>query len=140
MDHLLKKNALVDKKKLALVKTNSDVEFGQIIKTLNEEKQEQDKKKIANIKAKVLTIARFNRMLKNAKENSESLTKLKSRSNDGKLPKDILLKNEEEIKSDINHFLALKKLDSDNEKFPIMAFKKRESLKNVIPKQAQQKK
>ena len=72
-------------------------------------------------------------MLKNAKENSESLTKLKNRSNDGKLPKDILLKNEEEIKSDINHFLALKKLDSDNEKFPIVAFKKRESLKNVVP-------
>ena len=44
---------------------------------LAEEKKEQDKEKIAKIKAKVLTVARFNRMLKNAKENSEIISKAK---------------------------------------------------------------
>jgi hypothetical protein len=33
-----------------------------------------------------MTIARFNRMLKNAKENSELLTEAKKISHDGKLP------------------------------------------------------
>lgn len=41
---------------------------------------------MASIKAKVLTIARFNRMLRNAKENSELLTKARMVSSDGKLP------------------------------------------------------
>jgi hypothetical protein len=38
------------------------------------------------IKAKVMTIARFSRMLKNSKENSEILAKAKKYSSDGKLP------------------------------------------------------
>jgi hypothetical protein len=33
-----------------------------------------------------MTVARFNRMLKNAKENQEILTKAKGLSRDGKLP------------------------------------------------------
>ena len=41
--------------------------------TLEEEKKIESQRKIASIKAKVLTIARFNRMLKNAKENQELL-------------------------------------------------------------------
>jgi len=36
---------------------------------LQEEQKQESQKKIAKIKAKVLTVARFNRMLKNAKEN-----------------------------------------------------------------------
>ena len=65
-----------------------------------------------------MTVARFNRMLKNAKENTEVLTNFKKVSHDGKLPKGALLKTVEETKSDINQFLALRKLDSENEKFP----------------------
>ena len=91
-------------------------------------------KKIANIKAKVLTIARFNRMLKNAKENHEILTKAKKYSADGKLPQGTLLKTVDEIKSDVGQFLALKKMDSDNEKFPIQVYKRRESEKQVKKK------
>jgi hypothetical protein len=49
----------------------------------------------------VLTIARFNRMLKNAKENTELLTKAKKYSHDGKLPQGTLLKTVDEIKSDV---------------------------------------
>jgi len=54
------------------------------------------------VKAKVLTIARFNRMLKNAKENSEILTKAKKVSSDGKLPQGLLLKTVEETKSEVS--------------------------------------
>lgn len=65
-----------------------------------------------------MTVARFNRMLKNAKENQEEITKFKKVSHDHKLPKGALLKTVDETKSDINQFLALRKLDSENEKFP----------------------
>jgi len=57
-------------------------------------------------------------MLKNAKENSELLAEAKKVSHDGKLPQGTLLKTVKEIKSDVNQFLALRKLDSENEKFP----------------------
>jgi hypothetical protein len=53
------------------------------------------------LKAKVLTIARFNRMLKNAKENAEGLASVKKISPDGKLPHGILLKGMDEIKADV---------------------------------------
>jgi hypothetical protein len=49
----------------------------------------------------VLTIARFNRMLKNAKENAEGLASVKKISPDGKLPHGILLKGMEEIKAEV---------------------------------------
>ena len=49
----------------------------------------------------MLTIARFNRMLKNAKENTEILTKAKKYSHDGKLPQGTLLKTVDEIRSDV---------------------------------------
>ena len=70
MDHLLKKNMLVDKTQLKIAKQSSDVEFGVIMKNLEEEKEAQDhkaeekSKKLTRIKAKVMTIARFNRMNK----------------------------------------------------------------------------
>ena len=40
-----------------------------------------------------------------------------------------MIKAQEEITDDINMFLALKHMDSDNEKFPLVAFKRRESEK-----------
>lgn len=81
------------------------------------------------IKAKILTIARFNRMLKNAKENSELLAKARQVATDGKLPQGLLMKTVEETKSEVNQFLALKRLDKDNEKFPMATYKKREERK-----------
>lgn len=55
-----------------------------------------------------MSIARFNRMLKNAKENSDILARAKKYTNDGKLPQGILLKTMEDIKSDIEGFIALR--------------------------------
>jgi len=69
--------------------------------TLEEEKKQESQRKIASIKAKVLTIARFNRMLKNAKENQELLTKAKMYSADGKLPQGTLLKTVDQIQSTV---------------------------------------
>ena len=57
---------------------------------------------MASVKAKVLTIARFNRMLKNAKENSELLAKAKKVSSDGKLPQGLLLKTVDETKNEVS--------------------------------------
>lgn len=134
MDYLLKKNTLVTKEKIKMSKQSSDVDFAKIMTELNTEKKEQDKQKIDRIKAKVMTIARFNRMLKNAKENHELLTKAKNLSRDGKLPQGILIKTVDEIKSEVNQFIALKKLDSENEKFPIQIYEKRESIKKINKK------
>jgi len=49
-----------------------------------------------------MTVARFNRMLKNSKENSVLLAEAKKVSHDGKLPQGTLLKTVNEIKSDVN--------------------------------------
>lgn len=82
-----------------------------------------------------MTVARFNRMLKNSKENSEILAEAKKVSHDGKLPQGTLLKTVNEIKSDVNQFLALRKLDSENEKLPHRTYdlvmKRRESEKEA---------
>jgi hypothetical protein len=47
------------------------------------------------------------------------LAEYKKFSHDGKLPRGLLLKTMSEIKSEVNQFLALKKLDFENEKMPI---------------------
>ena len=73
----------------------------------------------------MLSIGRMARMLKNARENSELLAQAKMVSSDGKLPQGLLIKSLNEIKSDVNQFLALKKLDSENEKFPVEKYKQR---------------
>lgn len=130
MDHLLTKQKEVSKDKMKISKQSSDVDFTKIMNELQDEKKKQDNDKFNKIKAKVLTIARFNRMLKNAKENSELLAEVKKVSHDGKLPQGTLLKTVKEIKSDVNQFLALRKMDSENEKFP-HAIHRRQSEKKV---------
>ena len=81
------------------------------------------------IKAKVLTVGRMSSMLKNRKENSEIIAQAKKFSADGKLPQGTLLKTVKETKDEVEQFVALHKLDKENEKFPIKVFKRRESLK-----------
>jgi len=122
MENILRRQSIVSKDNLKIGKQSSDVEFAEIMNNLNEEKKEQSKQKIASIKAKIMTIARFNLMLKNSRENAELLSKAKEHSPDGKLPLGTLMKTKSELNSDVNQFLALKKLDSENEKFPIRAY------------------
>ena len=74
---------------------------------MNDEKKEQDTVRFNKIKAKVLTMGRMSRMLKNVRENSEILAKAKAMSSDGMLPKGILLKNQEDARSDIEQFIKL---------------------------------
>ena len=71
------------------------------------------------IRKKVMTIARFNLMLKHHKDNNEQLMQYKKFSSDGKLPKGLLMKSMSEIKNEVNQFLAVKNIDIANEKFPI---------------------
>jgi hypothetical protein len=56
---------------------------------------------MARLKAKVMSIARFNRMLKNVKENAEIIAKAKIASPDGMLPKGLLTKGMQEIRADV---------------------------------------
>ena len=84
------------------------------------------------IKAKVLTIARFNLMLKNSKEHADLLTQVR-KSDDGKLPKDMLFKSRSEIKSYVDLFVHMRECDSENEKFPRKAHK-RVSIKIIKQK------
>ena len=72
-------------------------------------------------------------MLKNSKQNAVELAEYKKYSHDGRLPRGLLLKTMTEIKSEVSQFLALKKLDFENEKMPIKKVQdvlvRRESLK-----------
>ena len=87
MDHLLTKQKSVHKDQIKISKQSSDVDFQKIMTELKDEKKKQDNEKFNKIKAKVMTVARFNRMLKNAKENQQVLADFKKVSHDGKLPK-----------------------------------------------------
>lgn len=93
---------------------------------------------MAKIKAKVMAIARFNRMLSNAKQASLEIAQYKLYSNDGKLPKGLLLKQIGEIKNEVNQFLAVRNLDAINEKLPISKAEdvhvRRASLKGPRPR------
>ena len=86
MENIMNRSKMVPKDKLKLAKQSSDVDFKLIMLQLQNEKLEQDYEKTKKIKAKIMSIARLNRMLKNAKENSEILANAKKCSSDGKLP------------------------------------------------------
>ena len=58
-------------------------------------------------------------MLSNSRQSAELLAEYKKYSHDGKLPQGLLLKTLSEIKNDVNQFLALSKIDSENEKMPV---------------------
>jgi len=53
---------------------------------MKQEKSQQDKTRLNKIKAKVLTIARFNLMLKKHVENADVIKEAKKMYPDGKLP------------------------------------------------------
>jgi hypothetical protein len=93
---------------------------------------------MAKIRAKVMAVARFNRMLSNAKMASLEIAQYKLYSTDGKLPKGLLLKHISEIKNDVNQFLAVRNLDAVNEKMPTAKAEevhvRRASLKGPRPK------
>lgn len=69
LDYLVKKNSIVDKAQVKQARRASNVDFKEIITHLNEDKKEQDIAKFNKIKAKVLTMGRISRMLKNAHDN-----------------------------------------------------------------------
>ena len=64
-------------------------------------------------------MGRISRMLKNAKDNSDAIEDIKKTSPDGKLPQGMLSKSLKDCKDDVEQFVALHKMDQDNEKFPI---------------------
>ena len=119
LDYLIKKNSIVDKKDIKLARRASNHDFKELIQKLGEEKKEQDVAKFNKIKAKVLTMGRISRMLKNAKDNSEQIEIAKASTHDGKLPQGMLSKSLKDCKDDVEQFVALHKIDSQNEKFPI---------------------
>jgi hypothetical protein len=71
------------------------------------------------IKAKVLTIARFNLMLKKHTENADVIKEAKKMYPTGKLPVGAILSGLEDQKSDLRVFIENQKKDKDNEKFPV---------------------
>ena len=86
MDHLLKKNELLSKERMAAAQSASKEEFGKILDEMKTEKSEQERQRMNKIKAKVLTIARFNLMLKKHNENADVIKEAKKMYPSGKLP------------------------------------------------------
>lgn len=71
MDHLIKKNSILSREAIQQSQSASKEEFGKILTEMKSEKSEQDRARLNKIKAKVLTIARFNLMLKKHVENKD---------------------------------------------------------------------
>lgn len=65
-----------------------------------------------------MAVARFNRMLSHAKMASLEIAQYKLHSSDGKLPKGLLMKDIQDIKNEVNQFLAVRNLDAANERMP----------------------
>jgi len=73
-----------------MARRSSTVDFNHIIATLNEDKKTEDVARVNKMKAKILTMGRISKMLKNAHDNTDALTKMKEMSVDGMLPKGVL--------------------------------------------------
>lgn len=128
MDHVIKKQDLVNKKQIKMVKQASTTDYEKILGDLNQEMLDAEKdKKIATIKRKIMSVARFNLMLKKEKENAEFIAKAKQAYPDHKLPAGSILDGFENV----NEYLHLKKQDSENEKFPLAVYR-RNSEKNLF--------
>jgi len=89
---------------------------------LHDDEVNDKEKKLNRIRAKIMCVARFNLIQKKAKENAELVLKAKGGNPDGKMPYGTLLDiktTDDDKEQDIGTFLALKKIDSENEKFPL---------------------
>lgn len=94
---------------------------------MKSEKSEQDRARMNKIKAKVLTIARFNLMLKKHTENADVIKEAKKMYPSGKLPVGAIFNGLEDQKSDLRVFMENQKKDRENEKFPMQAYQRRNS-------------
>lgn len=101
MDHLLKKMDVLSDEDLNAARQSNEAEWKEIKAKLEGEHKFKHSQKLAKIKAKVMAVARHNRMLKNLKQASLEIAQYKKFSSDGKLPRGLLLKELSEIKNDI---------------------------------------
>jgi serine/threonine-protein phosphatase 2B catalytic subunit len=88
-------------------------------KIISEDKKPDDKKrKLLNIKSKIQSVAKMNKMFSVLREDSELILKIKNISPDGKLPRGILLEGKPAIKNALKQFNFASELDKENEKRP----------------------
>jgi len=127
MDHLLKKNEILSKEKITEAQGSTKEHFSKIMNDMKNEKSEQDRARLNKIKAKVLTIARFNLMLRRHVENADIIHEAKKMYPNGKLPVGAIFDGLENQKSDLRVFIENQKKDKDNEKFPMVAYQRRNS-------------
>lgn len=79
----------------------------------------QDKKaRMLQLRSKVKTVARMQKMYSTLKSESELLIKLKGMSPDGKIPRGLLLEGRPAIKDALREFGRAKELDRTNERRP----------------------
>jgi len=105
MDYVIKKNQLVNPKQLKMVKRASDVDFEKIVSELHNDAKEQDQHRINKIKAKVMTVARFNLILKKDRENHDLIERAKKMYPDGKLKPGEILHDFKGTKYDLDQFI-----------------------------------
>ena len=71
-----------------------------------------------NIKGKIQSVAKMNKMFTTLREDSELILKIKNISPDGKLPRGLLLEGKPAIKHAAKQFNLAQELDKENEKRP----------------------
>ena len=70
------------------------------------------------LKTKVKSIARLAKMFKTLKDNNEMILEIKEMSQDGKIPRGLLMQGRPAIKDAFKEYLLSRDLDRDNEKRP----------------------
>ena len=100
-------------------KTAKEIDNVDLTKVLKDSHQAPDEEsKINSLRNKVKSIARLQRIFRNLRENSEMLVMIKKMSPDGKIPRGLLLKGQDAITDEYASFLNIKRMDSENEKYP----------------------
>ena len=128
MDNLLRMNSLVKQDEINKSRRSSVKDFNKIIHELEDEQKKQEEQKFNRIKAKVLTMGRMSAMLKNVRENKESIEQAKNMTKDHKLPAGTLqnmsgTKGHGDMKHNLDDFIKSHVKDEDD-KFPLAVFRR----------------
>jgi len=132
LDYVIRKNTVVSQKEIEQMYKRDDKDFDTMIDSLINDQVEEDEKHINQIKAKVISIGRMSNMMKKRSTEGRVAMERKIEFNiagDGRVDKEVVRKSLKESSDEGSLFVSIKDADSTNEKFPIMTFNRRESIK-----------
>jgi hypothetical protein len=133
LEYTIDKNTILTQEEIANMKSATQNDMSNIIEDLLVKQKEQEEEKINKIKAKVFSVGRVVNMMKSNSETEKAdFEKRMSISGDGRIDANKARRSIVESKDENALFVNIRNLDHNNEKFPIVTFNRRESLKQGI--------